>query len=55
MEQGRSYAEKMSEYRLQTEEISKTILAQMKQSNNQWEMPWHKGLPQAMNAYSGKL
>lgn len=54
MDQGRNYADKMSEYRLQTEEISKTILAQMKQSTNQWEMPWHKGLPQAINPVTGK-
>jgi len=55
MEQGRSYAEKMSDYRLQIEEISKTILFQMKQADNPWEMPWQRGLPQAINAYTGKL
>lgn len=55
MEKGRTYAEKMSDYRLKIEEISKTILSQMKHADNPWEMPWQKGLPQAINAYTGKF
>lgn len=54
MEKVRTYAEKMSDYRLQIDEIAKTILAQMKQSANQWEMPWRKGLSQAINPVTGK-
>ena len=54
MTQGKSFSEKMTDYRHQVENISNTILAQMQQTNQRWEMPWNKGLPMAVNAFNGK-
>jgi antirestriction protein ArdC len=45
---------KIQEYKQQVEDISKSILEQMQQTNESWEMPWHRGTPIAKNAYTGK-
>lgn len=54
MAEGKSFSEKMADYRLQVENISNTLLTQMQQSNEHWELPWSKGLPMAVNAFTGK-
>jgi antirestriction protein ArdC len=35
--------------------ISETILSQMKAGASSWEMPWHKGIPEAWNPVTGKF
>lgn len=49
-----TFAERMKSYRSQIDDIAATILEQMKQSKEPWEMSWSKGLPVAINAYTGK-
>jgi antirestriction protein ArdC len=48
------FLNKIHDYKQQVEEISKSILEQMQQTNESWEMPWHRGTPIAKNAYTGK-
>lgn len=47
--------EKFEAYNQQIDETSNWILNQMKSTDGNWEMPWHKGLPQAINAKTGKF
>jgi len=52
---GLSLEEKFEAYNRQIDQTSHWILGQMKSSDGNWEMPWHKGIPQAMNAKTGKF
>ena len=47
--------EKTEYYGSQIESISETILGQMKAGASNWEMPWHKGIPEAWNPITGKF
>lgn len=39
-------------FREKSDEVAKTIIEQMKAGAGEWEMPWHKGLPEAVNQVS---
>lgn len=41
--------EKIEYYSGQIDSISETILSQMKKGASNWQMPWHKGIPEAWN------
>jgi len=47
--------EKIDHYLGQIDSISETILSQMKKGSSSWEMPWHKGIPEAWNPVTGKF
>lgn len=47
--------EKIGHYSEQIDSISKTILSQMKEGASNWQMPWHKGIPEAWNPVTGKF
>ncbi|MBO6795316.1 MAG: DUF1738 domain-containing protein [Balneolaceae bacterium] len=47
--------EKIEHYSGQIDSISETILNQMKAGASNWEMPWHKGIPEAWNPVTGKF
>lgn len=47
--------EKIDYYSGQIDTISETILSQMKDGISNWEMPWHKGIPEAWNPITGKF
>jgi len=47
--------EKIDHYSGQIDSISETILSQMKAGASNWEMPWHKGIPEAWNPVTGKF
>jgi len=47
--------EKIDHYSGQIDSISETILSQMKEGASNWEMPWHKGIPEAWNPVTGKF
>ncbi len=47
--------EKFETYNHQLDQTADWILSQMKQTDGNWTMPWHKGLPQAVNAKTGKF
>lgn len=46
--------EKKDHYSRQVDSISEMILSQMKAGASNWEMPWHKGIPEAWNPVTGK-
>jgi antirestriction protein ArdC len=50
-----TFEEKVESYNQQIDQTSSWILSQMKIANDKWEMPWHKGIPQSMNAKTGKF
>ena len=47
--------EKIQHYSSQIDSISEIIINQMKDGASQWEMPWHKGIPEAWNPITGKF
>ncbi len=47
--------EKIEHYSIQIDSISATILEQMQKGATNWEMPWHKGIPEAWNPVTGKF
>ena len=47
--------EKIDHYSGQIDSISEIILEQMKEGTSNWEMPWHKGIPEAWNPVTGKF
>jgi len=47
--------EKIDHYTGQIDSISETILSQMEAGAANWEMPWHKGIPEAWNPVTGKF
>ncbi len=47
--------EKQNQYDDSINDLAKTILKQMQKRAGKWEMPWHKGLPQAVNVKTGKF
>ncbi len=47
--------EKIEFYSYQVDSISEKILEQMKSGASNWEMPWHKGIPEAWNPVTGKF
>lgn len=46
--------EKKERYNFQIDSIVDKILQQMIEGAEKWEMPWHKGLPEAWNPVTGK-
>ena len=46
--------EKKEQYNFQIDSIADKILQQMIEGAEKWEMPWHKGLPEAWNPVTGK-
>jgi len=48
------FAEKKEYYNKQIDSIAELILKQMKEGASDWEMPWHKGIPQARNPLTGR-
>ncbi|GAB2613889.1 ArdC-like ssDNA-binding domain-containing protein [Belliella aquatica] len=47
--------QKFETYNHQLDQTAEWILSQMKQTDDKWIMPWHQGLPQAVNAKTGKF
>lgn len=47
--------EKIEHYRSKIDSISDTILDQMKAGASNWDMPWHRGIPEAWNPVTGKF
>jgi antirestriction protein ArdC len=52
---GLSFEEKFEAYNQQLDKTTNWILTQMQATDGKWEMPWHKGIPQAMNPKTGKF
>ncbi len=50
-----NFQEKINAYNNSIDRIAEKILEQMKIGGSDWIMPWHKGLPQAMNTFTGKF
>lgn len=48
-------SEKIEHYNSQIDSISTSILEQMKEGRSNWQMPWHKGVPEAWNPVTGKF
>ena len=46
--------EKGDIYNNRIDEISSIILKQMKEGASNWQMPWHRGIPEAFNLVTGK-
>src|SRR5690554_4519903 len=41
--------------RPENKELAEQIIEQMKAGAGRWEMPWHKGIVEAVNAFSGRV
>lgn len=54
MAQGKSFSENAEAHRQEVNSIAVAILKQMKDGEGKYEMPWHKGIPVARNAFTGK-
>ncbi len=52
--QRKSFEQKVAHYNRQIDEIASRIVEQMKKGAGRWEMPWHKGIPIATNAFTGR-
>jgi antirestriction protein ArdC len=52
---GLTFEEKTEKYNSQIDELAGWIIKQMQAGEESWTMPWHKGIPQAQNAYSGRF
>jgi antirestriction protein ArdC len=48
------FGEKIAYYHQQIDLLAETILRQMKEVGSDWNMPWHKGILQAQNPFTGK-
>lgn len=47
--------EKIESYNQQIDDLANEIREQIINGEANWEMPWHKGIPQAKNMYTGKF
>jgi antirestriction protein ArdC len=47
--------EKLKAFKDEVNYISAWVLTQMKAGAKNWQMPWHKGMPQALNPITGKF
>lgn len=50
----KAFSEKAEAHKQEINDIAKHIIQQMKDGAGNWEMPWHKGIPLAQNAFTGK-
>jgi antirestriction protein ArdC len=55
LQKGKSFEEKLEQFNKEVDELAGWIIDQMRAGASKWQMPWHKGIPQAMNAYTGRL
>ncbi|MCB0473025.1 MAG: DUF1738 domain-containing protein [Flavobacteriaceae bacterium] len=49
-----AYTNNIESFKASIEEIHDNLLKQMQSTNADWQMPWHKGIPYALNAKTGK-
>ncbi len=48
-------AEKLEAFKAEINHVSEWILQEMRRGASNWQMPWHKGMPQALNPITGKF
>ncbi len=49
-----TWEEKIAYHKNRSNQIAQSIIEQIEEGIDKWEMPWHKGLPQAFNRVTGK-
>ena len=50
-----TWEEKIAYHKERSNQIAQNIIEQIEEGVDKWEMPWHKGIPQAQNRVTGKF
>lgn len=50
-----TWEEKIAYHKNRSDQIAQSIIEQIEEGLDKWEMPWHKGIPQAQNKVTGKF